>query len=182
MSRVRSPSPAPFSNPASGVISPACARRADQLRSAVQGASPTILEQRSCSATTGCERVPAYRLHKSSGRAVVRLNNHDHYLGTRASCPACRPSDASACPCVRGCSSGSPARRARPTSAPCGVLVGDDFDDAHSARSRRSGCQCASTTVSLTSRRLAESAGFRPRRPRSQCRGRQRSRPCPALG
>ena len=24
---------------------------------------------------------PAYRLHKPTGRAVVRLNGHDHYLG-----------------------------------------------------------------------------------------------------
>ena len=30
-------------------------------------------------------RTPSYRLHKASGRAVVTLNGHDHYLGTYGS-------------------------------------------------------------------------------------------------
>ncbi len=30
-------------------------------------------------------KVPSYRLHRATGRAVVTLNGHDHYLGTHGS-------------------------------------------------------------------------------------------------
>jgi integrase len=33
----------------------------------------------------GMPRTPTYRLHKPSGQAVVRINNHDHYLGKHGS-------------------------------------------------------------------------------------------------
>jgi len=32
---------------------------------------------------TPAPKIPSYRLHKHSGRAVVSLNGVDHYLGAR---------------------------------------------------------------------------------------------------
>src|SRR4051812_33522998 len=41
--------------------------------------SPAVATARTTARTA--DRLPAYRLHRPSGRAVVRLSGEDHYLG-----------------------------------------------------------------------------------------------------